>query len=324
MIEAAIELTPEHPPDRLVEYGERVESNGFDGAFVSSHYFNRDPFAVLTALAMRTETIRLGPGIVNPYETHPASLASRLATLAEMSDGRAVCGLGAGDRSTLASLGIERRRPLRRVLESMQVTRKLLEGVSVSHDGTFTVENAKLHVPTCSVPMFVGAQGPEMLRMSGKHADGVLINASHPTDLEWASARVKEGISRRDDDPSSFTTLAWTAMSVATEAHAAYEAARPPVAFIVGDVSTAVLDRHDIDHERAGQIASAIEGGEFSTAFDLVTRDMIDTFAIAGTPTDVSTRLDAIGTHVDGIVAGSPLGPSIPAAIDLLGSIMLE
>ncbi|WP_139136051.1 LLM class flavin-dependent oxidoreductase, partial [Haladaptatus sp. W1] len=70
-----IELTPEEPISELVEHGKTAEDEGFDTLFASSHYNNRDPFTVLSRVADATEDIRLGPGVVNPYESHPVTLA---------------------------------------------------------------------------------------------------------------------------------------------------------------------------------------------------------------------------------------------------------
>jgi len=107
-------------------------------------------------------------------------LASQVATLDEVSGGRAVLGVGAGDASTLRNLGFERDRPLRRVLETFKVAQDLWAGERVDHDGTFVARDAGLNYEVGEVPVYVGAQGPHMLRMAGKHADGVLVNASHP------------------------------------------------------------------------------------------------------------------------------------------------
>jgi len=123
-----IELTPEHPVAELVDLAALAEAEGFDAVFASHHYNNRDVFAALTAMARATEEVSLGPGVVNPYETHPVALASRMATLEEVSDGRGIFGVGAGDRSTLANLGYERERPLRRVLETVRAD---LEGHTI-------------------------------------------------------------------------------------------------------------------------------------------------------------------------------------------------
>lgn len=333
-----VELTPEHPIERVAALGEAAEAAGFDTAFASSHYNNRDPFLALDRIATRTDSIRLGPGVANPYETHPVTLASRVATLDEVSGGRAVFGIGAGDASTLSNLGYDRDRPLRRVLEAFTVARKLWAGERVSHEGTFTATDAGLNYEVRGasttrddgrepgsdagdgVPVYVGAQGPHMIRMSAKHADGVLLNAAHPDDFAWAADRVEEGLSDRPGSRGEFDFAAFASLSVAEDGDAAREAARPPVAFIVSGAAPPVLDRHGIDAERARAIGDRIEAGEFSEAFEAVTPEMTEAFCVAGTPETVASRVGRILEYADSFVAGSPLGPDLEEAIGLAGA----
>ncbi|MFC6719453.1 5,10-methylenetetrahydromethanopterin reductase [Natrialbaceae archaeon GCM10025810] len=314
----AIELTPEHPLDRIADLAALAESEGFDVAFASSHYFNRDPFVALSRMADATEEIWLGPGVVNPYETHPVKLAAQAATIDEVSDGRAVFGVGAGDRSSLANLGVERDRPLRRVLESFELARDLWAGETVTHEGTFTARDASLNLEPASdrIPVYVGAQGPHMLRMSAKRADGVLINAAHPADLERAAGELERGLAERPDDAGPFEALAFASVSVAGDEEEAREAARPPVAFIVGGAADPVLERHDVDPEAATDVSEALERGALGEAFERVTPKMIDAFCVAGTTETVAERFEAALEHVDGIVVGSPLGPNLEDAIE--------
>ena len=311
-----IELTPEHPPDRLAALAARAEDEGFDVAFASSHYFNRDPFATLTLMAEATDSIRLGPGVVNPFQDHPVPLAARTATIDEVSDGRAVYGIGAGDRSALSNLGIEHERPLRRVLEAFSVARDLWAGETVTHEGTFTARDASLNLEPRDIPVYVGAQGPHMLRMSAKHADGVLINASHPRDLEWAAEQVEIGLADRPDDRGAFESLAFASVSVADTDDAAREAARPPVAFIAGGAAPPVIERHGLDTDAVETVRGHLEAGDLSDAFAAVTPTMIDAFAIAGTTETVADQFADALSFVDGIVVGSPLGPDLEAAIE--------
>jgi 5,10-methylenetetrahydromethanopterin reductase len=315
-----IELTPEHPVEELVEIGRQAEQDGFDALFASCHYNNRDPFVVLDRVAAATEDLRVGPGVANPYETHPVSLASRVATLDEVSDGRAMCGLGAGDRSTLTNLGIERDKPLRRVLEAMKVSQQLWAGERVDHDGTFQATDAALNYPetVSEIPVYVGAQGPHMIRMAAKHADGVLVNASHPADFEWADQQVEKGLAERPDERGPFDFAAYASVSVAEDAEAAREAARPPVAFIAGGSAPPVLDRHGIDREAAAEIGAKIGSGDFSDAFEAVTPEMIDAFCIAGTPEIATEKISGVLEYADSFVAGSPLGPDPKAAVSLV------
>ena len=312
-----IELTPEIPVDEVADLGARAEAAGFDAVFASCHYNNRDPFLSLGRVAAATDDVLVGPGVANPYDTHPVKLASQAATLDELSDGRAVFGIGAGDASTLANLGVERDRPLRRVLESFKVAQDLWAGERVDHDGTFAARDAGLNYEPSSIPVYVGAQGPHMLRMAGKHADGVLVNASHPRDLSWSADRVAEGAEEREVD-GDVDVAAYASVSVAEDEAAALAAARPPVAFIAAGAAPPVLERHGIDEDRAGDVGAAIEAGEFETAFGLVTEPMLDAFCIAGTATQVAEQVAAAGEHVDSIVAGSPLGPDQREAVSLL------
>ncbi|SEO93457.1 5,10-methylenetetrahydromethanopterin reductase [Halogranum amylolyticum] len=313
-----VELTPEHPVSRLTDLGVRAEEEGYDVVFTSCHYNNRDPFAALTSIAAATDEIRLGPGVANPYETHPVTLASKVATLAETSDGRAVFGIGPGDPSTLRNLGLEDQRGLRPVIEAFKTARKLWAGERVDVDGTFTARDAGLNYdPPGEIPVYVGGEGPHMCRMAGKHADGLLFNGSHPDDLAWAREQVEQGKEDRLSELGAFDLAAYASVSVAEDGEAAREAARPPVAFIAAGAAPPVLARHGIDEELASDIGEKISAGEFSEAFGLVTPAMVDAFCMAGTVEEVGERMAAVREHADSLVVGSPLGPDLEEAITL-------
>jgi len=322
-VRRGVELTPERPVEDLAALAARAETSGFDAVVAACHYNNRDPFVALSRMAAATEDVRLGPGIANPYDVHPAKLAGQVATLDEVSGGRAVFGVGAGDRSTLANLGADRDRPLRRVLETFRVARRLWRGGRVDHDGTFRARDAGLNFePPGEIPVYVGAQGPDMLRMAGKHADGVLVNGAHPRDLAWASERVAEGLDARSPHHGSFETVAYASVSVAENPDAARAAARRPVAFIAAGAPPPVHQRHGLDPDRAERIGEAIGAGDFSRADDLVTDRMLDAFAVAGGVDDVAERVAELRQHVDGVVAAAPLGPDPERAVDLAGEAL--
>jgi len=315
-----IELTPEHPVSRIGDLGVLAADAGFDTVFVTSHYFNRDPFVSLDRVARRTDSVRLGPAAANPYEVHPVTLASRIASLQEASGGRAVYGIGPGDPSTLGALGLAEERGLRSVLEAFEAARDLWAGESVTHDGTFRASDAGLKYDVeGTVPVYVAGEGPSMCRMAGKRADGLLFNGSHPDDLAWARGRVSEGLAERENGGDDFDLAAYAAVSVAEDADAAREAARPPVAFITAGAAPPVLERHGIDPEAAERVGEALSGGEFSAAFAEVTPAMVEAFSMAGTPDAVADRAEAVLEHADSLVLGTPLGPDPETAIDLLG-----
>jgi len=259
-----IELTPEHPIDRITDLGVAAETAGYDTLFVSSHYNNRDPFAALHRIGVETDEIALGPGVANPFEIHPVTLASKVATVDEATGGRGVFGIGPGDPSTAANLGFADDRGLRPVLEAFKTAQKLWAGERVDNDGTFAADDAGLNYEPPSgsdIPVYVGGEGPHMCRMAAKHADGLLFNGSHESDLAWAREQADKGEADRPDHRGDFDLAAYASVSVADDREAAREAARPPVAFIAAGAAPPVLDRHDIDGETADGIGTKISAG---------------------------------------------------------------
>jgi 5,10-methylenetetrahydromethanopterin reductase len=205
----------------------------------------------------------------------------------------------------------------------MQVLRRLWVGEAVDHDGTFRADGAELEYPVGgSIPIAVAAQGPHMVRMAAKHADRVLFNGSHPDDVAWAAEQVETGLADRPADRGAFDFAAYASVSIADDEQAAREAARPPVAFIAGGAAPPVLERHDLDADRADAVSAALEDGAYREAFDLVTPAMLDAFAAAGTPEQVERRLDALLEHADSVVVGAPLGPDLDRAIELAGAVL--
>jgi len=315
-----VELTPEHPVERVVDLGVAAEAAGFEDIYVSVHYDNRDPFAALSRLAERTERVGIGPGVANPHDRHPLTLASQVATLDEASDGRARFGIGPGDPTTMRSLDAADDRGLRPVLETFKLARRLWAGERVDHDGAFAAVDAGLNYEPpqgAGVPVLVGGEGPHMCRMAAKHADGLLFNGSHPDDLAWARDQVADGLADRPDDRGPFALAAYASVSVAADEAAAREAARPPVAYIAAGMAPPVLERHGIDPDRADRIGDHLSAGAYDEAFGLVTPAMVDAFCMAGDVDAVAERMAGVLDHADGVVVGSPLGPDVDAALDL-------
>ncbi len=310
---ADVELVAENPVDELVSLAEVAENEGYEGVWVTDHYNNRNPFVALTAIAGATERVSVGPGITNPYYAHPAYTANAVATLDEYSDGRARLGIGPGDPNTLAALEIERESPLYEVLDAVKLTRALLRGEKVTEEGL--AKDAKLNYGVRDdIPVYVGAQGPNMLRMAADHGDGILINASHPDDFQWSLEQI---------DETDAEIVAYTSFSVSDDREAAKRAARQPVAFVASASPPPVLERHGVDTALADEIGEDIEAGEFSAAFGKVTDAMLDAFSVYGTPEECAERVDALyETGVDTVVVGSPLGPEPEEALRVASELV--
>ncbi|HII03026.1 TPA: 5,10-methylenetetrahydromethanopterin reductase [Methanosarcinaceae archaeon] len=317
-----IEFVPSDPVLKIATYAKLAEEQGFDNVWITDHYNNRDVYTTLAVLALNTNSIKIGSGVTNSYTRNPAITASSIGAVNEISGGRAILGLGPGDKATFDAMGVEWVKPLATTREAIQALRGFFAGEKVSMDGEVVkFGGAKLAFKTGNVPIYMGAQGPKMLELAGEVADGVLINASHPKDFEVAVEQIKKGAAKAGRDPAEVDVTAYACFSIDKDPAKAVSAAKVVVAFIVAGSPDLVLERHGIPVEAKGQIGEAIAKGDFGALMGgLVTEQMVEAFAICGTPEDCMQRirdLEAIG--VTQVVAGSPIGPNKEKAIKLIG-----
>ena len=120
-------LLPTYPADRLVGLARDAERLGYDYLWLADERFFREVYASLTLCALRTERIKLGPCVTDPYSRHPAMTAMAIATVDEISRGRAVLGIGAGV-SGFREMGVTRTRPGVAIREAVELIRPLLAG----------------------------------------------------------------------------------------------------------------------------------------------------------------------------------------------------
>ncbi|MGH3163940.1 MAG: LLM class flavin-dependent oxidoreductase, partial [Streptosporangiaceae bacterium] len=161
----------------LLALAEAAECAGFDQLWVSNDLFLRSAPVLAGALAARTGRIGLGISVMNPYSVHVSELAMAAATVQEVSGGRFLLGLGAGAEQFLGWAGIARTRPLATTRTALAVLRTLLghRDVDASLLPEWFGPDSVLRFPvTRPVPVYIGAMGPKMLEMAGRHADGVL------------------------------------------------------------------------------------------------------------------------------------------------------
>ncbi len=101
MVEFGIEFVPQNPYWKTTFFAMQAEKMGFDYTWITDHFNNRNVYVSLSMVANYTDKIKLGPGVTNPYLSHPVVTAQAVATLTELAPGRIVCGLGVGDKTTL-------------------------------------------------------------------------------------------------------------------------------------------------------------------------------------------------------------------------------
>jgi len=320
-----IEFVPQEAYWKTVFYSIQSERRGFDYLWITDHFNNRNVYATLAAIAIYTNRIKMGPGVTNPFLSHPVVTAQAVASINEMAPGRTVCGIGAGDATTLRMLGVAPQKVLTSVKEATEIIRRLTAGENVEMKGAFSVAGAKLNFKVKErIPIYVGAQGPKMLALAGAIGDGVLINASSPMDIQLALNHVRGGASEVGRKMDAIDVTAYTSFSVDEDEKNAIEAACSVVAFIVAGSPQEILERHGIPQADAQSIRDALGRKEWGRAFSSVTQEMLSAFSICGTPDMCSEKISTLlKLGVTQFVAGSPIGPNVRKSIDTIGERIL-
>jgi probable F420-dependent oxidoreductase len=161
-----------------------AEESGFDSIWVGDHLLyggdgrpDRGPWeawTLLSALAAATERVRLGPLVACAGFHPPGLIAKMAATIAEVSGGRFVLGLGAGwNEREFRAFGIPYDHRVSRFEESFAIVRGLLAGERVTLDGRFwqADDAVLLPRPEKRPPLMIGSNGPRVLGIALPHAD---------------------------------------------------------------------------------------------------------------------------------------------------------
>jgi probable F420-dependent oxidoreductase len=181
-------LKPENTIERTIALTRQAEAAGFAyGWLFDSHVLWRDPYPLLTLMAEATDALRLGTCVTNPGTREPSVTASSLATLDELSGGRMDLGIGRGD-SARRVLG-KPPTTIATLEEAIRVIRALVAGESIEYEGT------ELHFPWTGgwdLPVWVAGYGPMALAMTGRVADGVILQLADPDLVAWFVGQIRE------------------------------------------------------------------------------------------------------------------------------------
>ena len=164
-----------------------AEELGFDHAWTYDHLAWREfrdsawfgAIPTLTAAALATERIRLGPLVASPNFRHPVSFAKELISLDDISGGRLTLGIGSGgvgwDATVLGNEPWSRRERSDRFAEFVELTDRLLREPATSHEGHFYSADGARTYPGCvqrpRVPFAVAATGPRTMALAARHGD---------------------------------------------------------------------------------------------------------------------------------------------------------
>lgn len=327
-----INLMAVQPPDQFIQTATFVESAGFSHMFVAdSSLHARDVYPYLTLLATHTQRVRIGPLVTHPYTRHPAVNANALATINEISGGRTIANIGAGDRPVM-ELGypIARARVVRDAFLAM---RRLLAGETMDVAAeTFRLQAAALHYGRRPMPMYLTASGPRMLELGGELADGVLfLSGSDPRCVRFALEHIAIGAARSGRSLTDLVLGCCIYGALDDDRRRADEACRPIAAWFP-QTSPAYARAIGVPDDRIEAIQRAYSGGHFDhaqAALRLVTDDMIDAFALAGDAARWLDRLKAIEALGVNLVVVFPMvedkaGMIRRLAIDVLPSFLSQ
>jgi alkanesulfonate monooxygenase SsuD/methylene tetrahydromethanopterin reductase-like flavin-dependent oxidoreductase (luciferase family) len=211
----------------LAELGLLAEQNGFSGIWVSSLLDGRDPFSNMVQLATATSRISMGPIAVNPWDMHPVKISGAIHTLNEISGGRARIVIGGGGEA-LASLGLKPERRVTAVRECVEIILAASAGQRFDYDGELYQAKAYglgwLESPAPQV--YVGANMEQMLRMSGRVADGVMLSDLPPRLAAAALKTASQAAAHNGRDASALWFSSFTAWHVYPDAEQARREAK--------------------------------------------------------------------------------------------------
>lgn len=203
-------VSPREPLTQVAETAKAVESLGFEALWFVDHQLGmKDVYAAMNVSAMATETIHIGAAVTNLVTRHPTVTANATTALDELSEGRAMLGLGAG-WVAVHSIGSEPSR-LGEVRTGIDEFRQLFSGEEVELYGT----TVQLATARRQVPIYLAVSQPGMLRLAGEVCDGAIVmGAAEPEFCKWQLDFIYEGLEKGGRDRSDLVIDLVVTMSI--------------------------------------------------------------------------------------------------------------
>jgi probable F420-dependent oxidoreductase len=294
-----VTLQTNPPASRVVELTRKAEDLGFSHAWTfDSHILWQEPYVIHSQMLSATQRITVGPFVTNPVSRDPSVTASTFATLNDMFGNRTICGIGRGD-SVVRVLG---RKPttLKQLEEAMHVIKELAEGRAVDFSG---VEVKIPWVRDGKLDVWMAGYGPRALSLTGRKADGFILQLADPVILEWTMKHVHDAAREAGRDPNEVK------ICVAAPAYVGDDLAhqREQCRWFGGMVGNHVADlvaRYGEDSEVPHALTDYIkarEGYDYShhgraayRTHDFVPDDIVDRFCVLGTVEDHVEKLNEL------------------------------
>lgn len=206
----ALYLQDSHDLRDGLEYVKYAESRGFEAVWQAESRLVRDAIVPMAAYAAVTSKLKVGSGVINNWTRNIGLLASTFLTLDDLAPDRVICGIGAWWDPLARNVGIDRKKPLVAMKETVLILKRLLNMERVTFDGEFVhVNGIELDVvhgrrEPRNVPVYIGATGDQMMEMTGEICDGVVLNYCVPPEynlkaLDLLAAGAKKAGKTLDD-----------------------------------------------------------------------------------------------------------------------------
>lgn len=271
----------------------RCEELGFDGlTLTDSQNLSADTYVALTLAAQATSTLMLGPGVTNPLTRHAAVTAGAIASIQQISGGRAMLGIGRGD-SSLFNIGHKPVSPavFERYVSDVQT---YLRGDSMTV-GEYTSKLHWLSGETAKVPVDVGATGPKVIAMGARLADRVSFSlGADPDRIAWGIDQVRQAVGPEGTMPS---LGAYLNVCVHDDVERAAEFVRPGVGIFAhftsmpGASRAHVKQGDDAVYDRLGNYDKARHGRGDAEHAQAMPLEFIQRFAVVGSASDCIAKL---------------------------------
>src|SRR5256714_9062212 len=205
MLSFGVTVLPDPPYQRMIELMQLAERQGFEYAWTyDSHILWQDSYATLVLAADRTERIKLGHFVTSPGIRDPTITASWYATMQDVSNGRAVMGIGRGDSSRRV-VGLK---PVKvdEFERRLVMIKDLMNGRPVEWNGK-ELQLEWVREELADIPMYVAAYGPRALGVAGRVGDGVIIQLADPQIIQWIMGTARKAAEEAGRDPEALQCI---------------------------------------------------------------------------------------------------------------------